>query len=120
MSFMRESIDEIILIGGTAIAYVLLLFLQKLELISLWGSLLIIVSTALYYSYTFFRVAYPYKKLFYFLLFTLLIIGYFALVYKAYGIIDTSNGKEVKPNWLDVSILVSLHGQLLGMVILSL
>lgn len=101
MSFMRESIDEIILIGGTAIAYVLLLFLQKLELISLWGSLLIIVSTALYYSYTFFRVAYPYKKLFYFLLFTLLIIGYFALVYKAYGIIDTSNGKEVKPNWLD-------------------
>lgn len=28
-------------------------------------------------------------------------MGYFALVYKAYGIIDTSNGETINPDWLN-------------------
>ena len=101
MSFIKESTDEIVLMFGVSSAYLILLFLRELELIALWGSLAIIVGTSLYYSFTFFRVSFPYKKLLYFLFYMMLIIGYFALVYKAYGIIDTSNGSEIKPNWID-------------------
>ena len=101
MNIMKEMSDEIVLISGVVVAYSLLLGIQTLQLVALWGSLIVILSTTLFFSFTFFRTAYPYKKLVYFLFFMFLIIGYFALVYKSFGIIDTSNGIEIKPNWIE-------------------
>lgn len=98
---MTKFIDEIILLAGMLIAYVLLLSAKYLELYALWGSLFVLVVVAGYYSATFFKSDTPYQKLFYYLLTLPLIIGYFALVYKAFGIIDTSTNEAVKPDWLN-------------------
>ena len=93
--------DEIILMVGLAFTYLLLLLAKQLQFISLWVSLLILVSVAFYYSFTFFRSLGSRVKFGYFLLLIPVIISYFALIYKAFGIIDTSTGETIKPEWLD-------------------
>lgn len=80
-------------------AYVLLIFGKYLGPWSLWGSLFILVASSLYYSVTFFHTDSPFDKLYFFMATLLAIISYFALVYYAFGIIDTSTGDVVKKDW---------------------
>lgn len=98
---MQKITDETVLISGVSATFILLLLTKQLEFISLWGSLLILVSTAMYYSYTFFKAVNPYEKFFYFLGLIPLIISYFALVYKVFGIVDSTTNQEIEPDWLN-------------------
>lgn len=98
---MEKIKDELVFGSGVICSYLLLLFVQPLQLYSLWGSLLILLFVSAYYSFTFFKSKLPYQKLFYYLLTLPIIIGYFALVYKSFGIIDTATNGLVKPDWLN-------------------
>lgn len=93
--------DEVVAIAGFVVSYILLLLVKQLEWISLWGSLIVLVATAMFYSFTFFRASNPFPKFLYFLLTVPVLIGYFALVYKSFGIIDTSTNETIKPDWID-------------------
>ncbi len=101
MNFLREFKDECIMFFGIGLAYALATSLKLFDVYGLWGSLLSIVLTAFYFSYSFFKSNKPGKKLVYFLIFTGLTIGYFSLVYFAYGIIDSTNDEVVSGNWLN-------------------
>ena len=90
-----------VFIVGIVFSYLLLLPIQTFQLYSLWASLFSLLTVSAYYSFTFFKSNSPYQKLFYYLLTLPLIIGYFSLVYKSFGIIDTGSGELVKPDWLN-------------------
>lgn len=101
MNLIHEFKDEGVMFLG--IAYVLAIYVRALDVYGLWGSLLAIVMTASYFSYSFFKSSRPGKKLMYFLVFTGLTIGYFSLVYFAYGIVDSTDGEVVRGNWLNAT-----------------
>lgn len=98
---MSKHSDELVLIVGLIVSFGLLSNATYLGLYGLWGSLAVLVLVAAYYSVTFFKSNNLLEKLFYYLLTLPLIIGYFAMVYKAFGIIDTSTNEIVKPDWLN-------------------
>lgn len=58
-----------------------------------------IVCLALYFSFVFFKSSGSAKRLYEFLLLTLLLIVYFAIIYKSFGVIDSSTGEVVTGSW---------------------
>ncbi len=98
---MHKFKDEFVLALGMIASYLLLISAKVFEVYALWGSLVVLVLVAAYYSATFFKSNTPYIKLAYYLLTLPLIIGYFALVYKSFGIIDASSNEAIKPDWLN-------------------
>lgn len=98
---MKEYKEEIIMLAGVLLAYFSLILVKQFEYYSLAGSLLTLLVTSMYYGITFFRSNEPIKKFAYFLILMFLIIGYFALVYKAFGIIDTYTNEPIQPDWLN-------------------
>jgi hypothetical protein len=100
---MGDYKDEFVLVAGVGAAFLLIFVVEILEYYSLWGSLIILTCVAAYYSATFFKSDTPYQKLVFYLLMLPFIIGYFALIYRAFGIIDTSTNEIVKPDWLNAT-----------------
>jgi len=99
---MKKIHDEAVLIFGLGLSYLLLILTTYFNSIYLlWGSLLVIVIIAVFYSITFYKSETPYQKLLYYLLTLFFLIGYFAVVYKSFGIVDSSTGDTIKPNWLN-------------------
>ena len=93
--------DEIIFAIGFTIAYSLLTSIKVTDVYGLWSSLIVLVSISVYYSATFFSSQRKTDKLYFFLVTMLLIIAYFAVVYKAFGIIDSTTNEKVSPTWKD-------------------
>jgi len=92
--------NEIILIAGTTLSIAILAIQPLIDVYAFWLSLACIVGVSLYYSLTFFSSTNMGYKLYYFAASLVLIICYFAAVYKLLGIIDTTSDKEVNPSWL--------------------
>jgi hypothetical protein len=98
---MKKFINEIFFVTAFAISLSLLIAAEYTGIYGLWGSLVMLVLGAAYYNITFFKSHNPFEKLYYYLVMLPLIIGYFALVYKSFGIIDTYTNELIKPNWLN-------------------
>ncbi len=93
--------DTIIFLCLMSLAYSLILFVEMLGLFGLWGSLVVLVFASLYFSMTFFRSEDGFEKLYYYACVLGFIIGYFALVYQSFGIIDTSTNEVIKKDWFE-------------------
>lgn len=111
---LRDNLDEAILFIGVMGALVLLGNASFLGYWALWGSLVLLVITAAYYSRTFFQADDAYRKFFFFLLLIPSIIFYFALIYKALGIIDTQTGDILKGDWLEATYFSVVTWSTLG------
>ncbi|MBR9867550.1 MAG: two pore domain potassium channel family protein [Oceanospirillales bacterium] len=98
---MNKFVDEIVFMSALSISIYILQFLKYLDIYGLWGSLIVLIAGASYYSTTFFKSEYKIQKLYYYLGILPFIIGYFALVYKSFGLIDTSTNEQVTPSWLN-------------------
>lgn len=79
--------NEVIFICSVFLASVLILSTSVTNYYGLGLSLFVLVSAALYYSATFFTATNVVEKLYYFVATMPLILLYFALMYRAFGII---------------------------------
>lgn len=110
----RDNLDEIIFSIGVLGALTIISFVGYLDYYGLWGSLILLVVTSAHYSYTFFQVDNAYQKFFFFLLLMPSIIFYFALIYKAFGIIDTATGGTIKNDWFEATYFSVVTWSTLG------
>ena len=93
--------NEIVLLFGLVCAYLLLYSTSLTGLFGLWGSLVALISVSIYYSSSFFRSEQKLEKLVFFVISMFFVIGYFALVYKVFGIIDSTSNEKVNPSWMN-------------------
>jgi carbon storage regulator CsrA len=94
--------DEIIFISGLAIVWSLIATSTITSYLGLLICLLVILGLALYYSITFFRDDRSWYKLYFYVVMSFVLIGYFALMYKAFGVITPdSNGISKPLDWLN-------------------
>ncbi|KZX58821.1 hypothetical protein A3709_17690 [Halioglobus sp. HI00S01] len=98
---MRRYRDELVLLAGLLTAFALTASISLLGRWSLWSSIVVLCLTTFYYSYTFFHSDNRGLKLFLFLVQAILVIFYFALIYRSFGIIDSATGQTISPEWLD-------------------
>lgn len=93
--------DDKIVMLGIFVSYLLLVGAIWLGMLGLWISLVVLSGFTGYFSITFFRGSDQFGKFLYFVLYVFLLIAYFALIYKLFGIVDTSNNESVKPSALN-------------------
>lgn len=102
IQYIAEKIrDELIFVLIMFFSLFLLKTIELTDIYGLWGSLVVVILGSIYYSYTFFNSGERYTKLYFFISTIFFIIAYFALVYKAFGIVDTSTSDLIKPDWLN-------------------
>ncbi len=94
--------SEIILVAGLLIIMLLLGTLEVTEywgLISILGVLLMLTA---YYSLSFFKEDGSWGRLYFYIAMLPFLIGYFAIIYKAFGVVTPASGGEaVQLGWLD-------------------
>ncbi|RLU01785.1 ion channel [Ketobacter sp.] len=95
--------DDRIVMLGLFLSYMLLVSAIWLGVIALWISLIVICGITAYFSFTFFRSSEHFGKFLYFVLYVFLLIAYLALIYKLFGIVDTSTNEEIKPSLLNAA-----------------
>jgi len=93
--------NEIIFLVSSAVALSFLLTVTETTYWGLTCSLLVIAGVTCYYSYSYLRAP-QFEKLYFYLCMLPLLIRYFALIYKSFGVVTpVSGGVLVKLNWLD-------------------
>lgn len=106
--------NELIFLTGISLASVFIYCSKYLGDISLWVSLAVLVFAAIYYSATFFNSNAPGEKIYFFVVIMLFVIAYFALIYRATGIIDTSSNEIITPDWLNAIYFSAVTWTTLG------
>lgn len=92
--------DELIFISGILLSLLALLTVGTTGYWALCITLFLIIATATYFSRTFFARP-SIQKLYFYFLTLLFLIGYFALIYKSFGVISPDAVTASKLNWLD-------------------
>jgi hypothetical protein len=94
--------NEIIFFVGLGLSLVLLLTVGVTEYIGLLGSLTVMVCLSIYYSLTFFKDDASWENFYFYMAIMPFLIGYFALIYKAFGVVTPDSiNSSVQLNWLD-------------------
>jgi hypothetical protein len=94
-------INETSLIIATLFSIVIILFSDTFGVSVVWLSIAPFLVVCVYYSVTFFSSPDKGAKLYFFAATCGICIGYFAVVYHSFGIIDTSTGETIQPDWLN-------------------
>jgi hypothetical protein len=92
------SIDEIVFLLGLVLSWTALLTVTKYGEPSLWVSLIIITSAAIFYSLTFYKSEQYFVKFLFFLFTISMIILYFAFAYIGLGLIGPLSEERITPS----------------------
>jgi len=101
MNLLRKHIDLVVLITVLLLTMIVLELIHIFGDIGLWGILIVLVLSALFSSYRFFKTKNKLETFFHFFAVVILLITIFTDVYRIVGLCCDSEGNVFKPSRMD-------------------